>query len=132
MTRHELPGGERAPMTVFGARNKPWSTQTPAPEDPGDYAFPPIAAVTLEPSAGWERDGLITPKTYREPVFAKTLTHMGKEANQLEGTLTGLYADQSETLNNYDQDPPHHRTARARPATAPRTRTARSSTTHGR
>jgi hypothetical protein len=62
MTRHELPGGERAPMTVFGARNKPWSTQTPAPEDPGDYAFPPIAAVTLEPSAGWERDGLITPQ----------------------------------------------------------------------
>lgn len=37
-------------------------------------------------------------------MHAKTLTHIGKEANQLEDTLTGLVQDQDETLNDYGQD----------------------------
>jgi hypothetical protein len=42
----------------------------------------------------------------RRPVLVRTITHIGKEANQLEDTLTGLVASQDETLNNYE-DPEH-------------------------
>ena len=90
--------------------------------------------LTLEPSAGREREGLVTPKAYRDilaaylaheeakslapdggpcdpptsglllhrPVLVRTITHVGKEANQLEDTLTGLVANQNERLNNYE------------------------------
>jgi hypothetical protein len=91
-------------------------------------------AITPEPSGGYERDGLITVKTYRgvlaeyathpeaksadaegrpcnrrtrgllarRRVIARTVTHIGKEANSLEESQAGLIAHQREVLNAYD------------------------------
>lgn len=93
-----------------------------------------VYQLALERSGGRERDGIVTPKTYRDiltaylaheeaksnapdgqpcdpatagllqrrPVRLRIVTHIGKEANQLENTLAGLVVDQDETLNDYD------------------------------
>jgi hypothetical protein len=44
MTRHELAGGRRENVTVHGRGDEPDSFPTAAPEDPGEFAFPPMAA----------------------------------------------------------------------------------------
>ena len=91
-------------------------------------------AITPTPSGGYERDGLVTVKTYRDilaeyathpesksadpagtpctrrttgllerrHVTARTITHIGKEANQLEDVQAGLHARQDDVLNAYD------------------------------
>jgi len=84
--------------------------------------------------APYERDGLVTVKTYRDViaeyathpeaksadptggpctrrttgllerrhVTARTITHIGKEANQLEDVQAGIHARQDDVLNAYD------------------------------
>ena len=44
MTRHELPRGETAEVTVTGL-GTPYRWRVSAPEEPGAFAFPPIAAL---------------------------------------------------------------------------------------
>lgn len=44
MTRHELGDGRRQATRIYGARDEPWDQKVPAPEEPGDYCFPPLAA----------------------------------------------------------------------------------------
>jgi hypothetical protein len=44
MTRHELAGDRRENVTVYGRGDKPYPFPTAGPEDPGEFAFPPIAA----------------------------------------------------------------------------------------
>jgi hypothetical protein len=44
MVRHELPKGERIDVTVTGL-DEPYRWPVPAPEEPGAYAFPPLAAL---------------------------------------------------------------------------------------
>jgi len=90
--------------------------------------------ITSKPSEGYERDGLVTVKTYRDVlakyanhpesksadpsgtpctrrttgllerrhVSARTITHIGKEANQLEDVQAGLHARQDDVLSAYD------------------------------
>jgi len=92
------------------------------------YTITPIS------SEGYERDGLVTVKTYRDVlteyathteaksadptgrpctrrttgllerrhVTVRTITHIGKEANQLEDVQAGLHARQDDVLNAYD------------------------------
>ncbi len=45
MIRHELPAGTRAPVTVYPPSGTPFDTRVSAPEEPGEFCFPPIAAV---------------------------------------------------------------------------------------
>jgi len=91
-------------------------------------------AITPTPSAGYERDGLVIVKTYRDVlaeyathleaksvdpaggpctrhtrgllerrhVAVRTITHIGKEANQLDDVQAGLHARQDDVLNAYD------------------------------
>ncbi len=44
MTRHELPAGQRRDVTVYSGDGEPFSASTAAPEQPGVFAFPPMAA----------------------------------------------------------------------------------------
>ena len=44
MNRQELPGRQQADVTVFGAGD-PFTCKTKAPEMPGPFCFPPIAAL---------------------------------------------------------------------------------------
>lgn len=44
MTRHELAAGRTEQVTVYGRDDQPHTHPTPAPEDPGEFAFPPLAA----------------------------------------------------------------------------------------
>jgi hypothetical protein len=44
MNPQELPAGQRKPVTVYGAAGQPWTAHVGAPERPGEYCFPPIAA----------------------------------------------------------------------------------------
>ena len=44
MIRRELPGGQRENVTVYGRGEQPFTATVTAPEQPGRYAFPPIAA----------------------------------------------------------------------------------------
>lgn len=44
MVRHALPGDERMPVTVRGL-GPPRTVQVTSPEEPGRYAFPPLAAI---------------------------------------------------------------------------------------
>lgn len=44
MNRHELAAQDRAAVDVFGIGDEPFTTRVQAPEEPGDYCFPPIAA----------------------------------------------------------------------------------------
>lgn len=44
MTRRELPIDRTEVVHLYGARQEPWQRRVAAPEDPGDYCFPPIAA----------------------------------------------------------------------------------------
>jgi hypothetical protein len=44
MTRRELGGRRKEELMVFSDRDEPWSWYSPAPEDPGDFCFPPLAA----------------------------------------------------------------------------------------
>jgi hypothetical protein len=44
MTRRDHPPDDKAPITVFGP-GEPFSTRVNAPEDPGEYCYPPMAAV---------------------------------------------------------------------------------------
>jgi hypothetical protein len=44
MVRRELPGGQREDVTVYGAGEQPFSAPVTAPEDPGRFAFTPMAA----------------------------------------------------------------------------------------
>jgi hypothetical protein len=43
MTRHELPNRRRDEVTVYGSRDKPHTARINTPEDPGEFAFPPMA-----------------------------------------------------------------------------------------
>jgi hypothetical protein len=43
--RHDLPKGERAPVTVYSYEPQPFTSRVTAPEDPGRFLFPPLAAV---------------------------------------------------------------------------------------
>ena len=43
MTSHKLPRDEPALVTVYGCRDEPHTRPTTSPEDPGEYAFPPMA-----------------------------------------------------------------------------------------
>jgi len=45
MNRRELPKGEKEAITVFGVDDTPFTTATTAPEDPGAFCFPPVAAL---------------------------------------------------------------------------------------
>jgi hypothetical protein len=45
MTRHELPRGQSEEVTVFGAEDAAFTCSVTAPEEPGEYCFPPIAAL---------------------------------------------------------------------------------------
>lgn len=45
MIRHELPAGNPEKVTVHGPTGQPFSAKVIAPEDPGEFCFPPIAAV---------------------------------------------------------------------------------------
>ncbi len=44
MVRHELGTKHTTPVTVFGKGAAPFGTKTGAPETPGEYCFPPVAA----------------------------------------------------------------------------------------
>ncbi len=44
MTRRELGGGRTEPVTVHGYRDEPHDWPVSAPEEPGEYSFPPLAA----------------------------------------------------------------------------------------
>ncbi|MGW5649312.1 DNA polymerase [Saccharopolyspora sp. NPDC003752] len=44
MDAQELPTGQRKEVTVYGAAEQPWTVRVTAPEQPGEYCFPPIAA----------------------------------------------------------------------------------------
>jgi hypothetical protein len=44
MVRHELPGGEELPVMVYGLED-PYRRNVATPEEPGSYAFPPLAAL---------------------------------------------------------------------------------------
>jgi hypothetical protein len=44
MTRRELGGGRTEPVTVYGFRDEPHTWSVSAPEEPGEYAFPALAA----------------------------------------------------------------------------------------
>jgi hypothetical protein len=44
MSRRELPAGKRQDVTVYGAGEQPFSASVAAPEQPGRFAFPPMAA----------------------------------------------------------------------------------------
>ncbi|MBB5156604.1 hypothetical protein [Saccharopolyspora phatthalungensis] len=44
MDRQELATGQRTHVTVHGAAEQPWKAAVAAPEKPGEYVFPPIAA----------------------------------------------------------------------------------------
>jgi hypothetical protein len=44
MNRHELAAHEQATVDVFGVSATPFTAHVHAPEEPGDYCFPPIAA----------------------------------------------------------------------------------------
>ena len=45
MIRHELPAGTPEKVTVHGPTGQPFQTKVSAPEEPGEFCFPPIAAV---------------------------------------------------------------------------------------
>ena len=45
MTPRELPAKQHEIVTVYGYRDEPHDRMVTAPEDPGAYAFPPVAAV---------------------------------------------------------------------------------------
>lgn len=45
MNRHELPKGEREPVTVYGIDEMPCTTTTATPEDAAAFCFPPLAAL---------------------------------------------------------------------------------------
>ena len=42
--RRDLPKGERETITVQGRHDDSWKMRLPAPEDPGPWCFPPLAA----------------------------------------------------------------------------------------
>lgn len=44
MIRHELASGSHEQVTVHGPSGRPFTCQVSAPETPGEYCFPPIAA----------------------------------------------------------------------------------------
>jgi hypothetical protein len=44
MNRHELDGSKHALVDVYGADEEPFEAAVTAPEEPGAYCFPPIAA----------------------------------------------------------------------------------------
>ncbi|MGI8559472.1 MAG: DNA polymerase, partial [Solirubrobacteraceae bacterium] len=44
MNRRELPGGQRQQVTVYGLGDNPFTASVTAPEQPGAFAFPPMAA----------------------------------------------------------------------------------------
>lgn len=44
MVRHELNSKHEVPVEVFSNRPKPFTSPTAAPETPGEFCFPPIAA----------------------------------------------------------------------------------------
>jgi len=45
MIRHELPAASTEKVTVHGPTGQPFQTKVSAPEEPGEFCFPPIAAV---------------------------------------------------------------------------------------
>ena len=45
MTRRELGRNQRAKVTVYGLNDEPHQHSVTTPEEPGEYTFPPIAAV---------------------------------------------------------------------------------------
>jgi hypothetical protein len=44
MVRRELPGRQRQEVTVYGAGEQPFTVRLAAPEQPGAFSFPPMAA----------------------------------------------------------------------------------------
>jgi len=45
MIRHELPAASPEKVTVHGPTGQPFAAKVTAPEEPGEFCFPPIAAV---------------------------------------------------------------------------------------
>jgi len=45
MIRHELASGSREKVTVHGPGGRPFEAKVSAPEEPGEFCFPPVAAV---------------------------------------------------------------------------------------
>jgi hypothetical protein len=45
MVRHELPEGKTQRVEVYGVDNAPFRCEVSAPETPGEFCFPPIAAL---------------------------------------------------------------------------------------
>ena len=45
MDRKEQPGGSKVPVTVWNSDGQPFTTKVAAPEEPGPYCFPPLAAL---------------------------------------------------------------------------------------
>jgi hypothetical protein len=52
MVRHELPKRQTEAVSVRGLHREPFRAQTSAPEDPGEFCFPPMAAC-ITAAAGW-------------------------------------------------------------------------------
>jgi len=114
----------------------------PYAQDPADWTRSPWInrytarsyTITTNPSEGYDRDSVVTVKTYRHTlaeyathpesksanatgarcrqqtrgllarrsVTAQTITHIGKEANNLDDAQTGLHIRQDDVLNTYD------------------------------
>ena len=45
MNRKEQPGNRKVPVTVWNSDGQPFVTKVAAPEEPGPYCFPPLAAL---------------------------------------------------------------------------------------
>ena len=45
MNRKEQPGNRKVPVTVWNSDGQPFTTKVAAPEEPGPYCFPPLAAL---------------------------------------------------------------------------------------
>jgi hypothetical protein len=45
MNRKEQPGSKKVPVTVWNSDGQPFTTKVAAPEEPGPYCFPPLAAL---------------------------------------------------------------------------------------
>ena len=45
MNRKEQPGSAKVPVTVWNRDGQPFTTKVAAPEEPGPYCFPPLAAL---------------------------------------------------------------------------------------
>ena len=53
MNRKEQPGNRKVPVTVWNSDGQSFKTKIAAPEDPGPYCFPPLAALITSAARAW-------------------------------------------------------------------------------